>query len=70
MKVKVTIEETVVKTFEIEVEDDEDGIGNAAEVGIEKYKKGELVLEPGEPQFRQIMAESMDGLFSTNWVEF
>lgn len=70
MKVKLTIEETVVETFEIEVPYDEDGLGNATEIGIEKYKNGELVLEPGEVQFRQIMAESIDGSFATDWTEF
>lgn len=70
MKVKVTIEETVVETFEIEVPYDEDGLGNATEIGIEKYKNGELVLEPGELQFKQIMAESVDGSFATDWTEF
>lgn len=70
MKVKVTIEETVVETFEIEVPYAEDGLGDATEIGIEKYKNGELVLEPGEAQYRQIMAETMDGSFSTGWNEF
>lgn len=70
MKVKVTIEETVVETFELEVPEAEDGLGEAVEVGIEKYKKGELVLASGEVQFKQIMAESADGARSTNWIEF
>lgn len=70
MKVKVTIEETVVETFEIEVPDAEDGLGDAKEIGIEKYKNGELVLEPGEVQFRKIMAETIDGSFATDWTEF
>lgn len=70
MIVKVTIEETVSKTFDIEVEDSPDGIGDAVEIGIEKYKAGELVLEPGEVQIRQISAESIDGEFSTEWKEF
>lgn len=66
MKVKVTIEETISETFVIDVPEEED----AVEKGIEKYKKGELVLESGEVQGRQIMAESLDGSYSTNWVEF
>ena len=70
MKVKVTIEETVVETFEIDVPYAEDGLGDATEIGIEKYKNGELVLEPGEVQSRQIMAETLDGSFSTNWIGF
>lgn len=70
MLVKVIIEETVSETFEIEVPDSEDGIGDAVEIGIEKYKEGELILEPGEVQFRQISAESIDGEFSTGWTEF
>lgn len=70
MKVKVTIEETVSETFEIDVPDNEDGLGDAVEIGIEKYKNEELILEPGEVHFRQIMAETMDGSSSTNWIEF
>ncbi len=70
MLVKVTIEETVSETFEIEVPDSDDGIGDAVEIGIQKYKTGEIVLEPGEVQFRQISAEAIDGSMSTEWKEF
>lgn len=70
MLVKVIIEETVSETFEIEVPDSDDGIGDAVEIGIEKYKAGELILEPGEVQFRQISAEAIDGSMSTEWEEF
>lgn len=61
---KVIIEETVSDTFEIEVGEGEDVI----EVATEKYKNGEIVLEPGELQNVQMMAESIDGSVSTSWV--
>lgn len=62
---KVTIEETVAETFEIEVAEGEDAI----EVATAKYKDGELVLEPGELIYTQMMAESIDGSEITSWVE-
>lgn len=65
MRWKVTIEETVSDTFEIEVGENEDAI----EVAIQKYRDGELVLEPGELQNAQLMAESADGNECTQWVE-
>ena len=62
-KVRVCIEETISKEFEIEVPDGKD----PTDVAIEKYKSGELVLDPGEPQFRQVCVLSPD---PTEWVEF
>ena len=65
-KVTVTIEETIAQNFEIEVNDDENE-ACAIDVAIRKYKSGELVLEPGEVQFRQI---SMSKPYFREWIEF
>lgn len=66
-KVIATIEETVVDTFEFEIEDGED----AVEIAIEKYNNGELILEPGEVQRKQIMTEIIgEPHSSTEWIEF
>ena len=62
--VRVAIEESVVQEFEITVDNDED---SAIDIAIQKYNAGELVLEPGEIQFRQIAAVEP---YSTEWVEF
>lgn len=64
MKITVSIEETIVQDFVIEAE----SLGEAMEIAEKKYKSGELVLEPGEPQFRQMSAT--DGEMTTEWVEF
>ena len=61
--VKVAIEESVVQEFEIVV-DDED---SAIDMAIQKYNAGELVLEPGEVQFRQV---SVVEPHSSEWVAF
>lgn len=70
MKVKITIEETVSETFVIDVPDDKDGIGDATDIGKKMYENGSLVLEPGKIQTKQIMAESIDDKFCTDWEEF
>ena len=64
MKFTVSIEETIVQDFEIEAE----SLDEAMEIAEQKYKAGELVLEPGEPQFRQMSAT--DGKHYTDWREF
>ena len=46
MKVKITIEETISKDFEVEVS----SLENAYEEIRAKYKAGELELDPGERQ--------------------
>lgn len=46
----IAIEEMSVKEFEIVANDDAEAI----KVAQEKYKKGEIVLDPGEVQFKQI----------------
>ena len=50
MKYIVTIEETNVKGFTVEA----NSAKGAYEIAKTKYKSGELVLDPGECQFRQI----------------
>ena len=65
MKYTITIEETCIKDFEIEA-------GNAEEaynLAERKYKAGELVLDPGKYQFRQ-MAITSPSEESTEWREF
>lgn len=64
MKFTVSIEETIVQDFEIEAE----SLDEAMEIAEKKYKAGEIVLEPGEPQFRQMSAN--DGNHYTDWREF
>lgn len=50
MKYTITIEETCTKDFEIEA----GNVEEAYNLAVRKYKAGELVLEPGECQFKQI----------------
>lgn len=65
MKYTITIEETNTKDFVIEAETAEE----AYDLAIEGYKAGELVLDPGECQFRQI-AITKPSEASTEWNEF
>ena len=64
-KYTIAIEETVVDQFEIEAND----FIEAIDIAKEKYRKGELVVSPGEVQFRQIavISPSYD---CTEWSEF
>jgi hypothetical protein len=62
---KITIEESISQTFEIEAESME----AAEEKAREKYKAGKLVLEDANLVCTQMMAETMDGSFSTSWNE-
>ena len=66
MKFKITIEEHVSETFEVEATD----IEEAMEIAEEKYYKGEFVLEPGEVTSRLMMAEDEFGAECTEWEEF
>lgn len=66
MKFYVTIEETVCDRFLIEADD----IESAIRIAEEKYKRGDLVLEPGVLTSRSMSAESEDGKEYTPWVEF
>lgn len=65
-KFVVTIEETIAQNFVIEVNDDENETC-AIDAVICKYKAGELTLDPGEVQFRQI---SMSEPYTREWIEF
>lgn len=60
MKFNITIEETCVKTFEIEADTEEDAI----ETAIAKYNGGEIDLTDGEVQFKQLSTDL------TDWIEF
>ena len=59
----IAIEETVVQEFEVMAEDSIE----ALEIAEQKYRKGELVLEPGEVQFRQMASVGDE---PTEWREF
>lgn len=65
-KFKVTIEEHVSQTFEVEATD----IGEAMDIAAQKYKHGEFVLEPGDLTAKLMTAESEDGTECTEWEEF
>ena len=65
MKYTITIEETVAKNFEIEA----NSADEAYEMAEQKHKDGELVLDPGECQFRQI-AITAPSNEATEWREF
>ena len=61
----ISIEETLVKEFEVEAENTE----TAIKAAIKKYKKGEFELNPGELQFKQ-MAIVKPEKDTTEWFEF
>ncbi len=65
MKYTITIEETIAKDFEIEV----DSVDEAYEAAEQKFKSGKLVLDPGECQFKQI-AITAPSNEATEWREF
>lgn len=64
MKIKITIEEHIVQTFEVEAVDMEE----AMEIAEEKYYNGEFVLDSSEVQAKLMMAD--DGEYETEWCEF
>ena len=64
-KFRIAIEETVVDEFDIYANDAEE----AMRIAEKKYRKGEIVLEPGDCQFRQ-MAIVRPNNEVTEWVEF
>ena len=66
MQFKITIEEMVSRSFNVEAETMEE----AMEVAEAKYKSGEFVLEPGNLVAKQMMGEEVGGNDSTEWVEF
>lgn len=49
-KFTILIEETVVDKFEVEASD----VDDAMKIAKKKYHDGELVLESGEVQFKQM----------------
>ena len=63
---KITIEEHVVETFEVEATDLEE----AMEIAESKYYNGEFVLEPGDVAARLMQAECDEDGDATEWVEF
>jgi hypothetical protein len=64
MKVKVTIEEIISQTFEVEVSD----MGKAYDEVLEKYKNGELVVESPEVHGASVMIHDEDGN-ETEWFD-
>lgn len=62
---KITIEEDISQTFEIEAE----SIESAEEKARNLYKAGKLVLENPNLICTQIMVETYDGSFCTSWDE-
>ena len=63
---KITIEEMVSETFDIEAET----IEEAMEIAEEQYYEGSLALEPGNLVAKQMMAEDEENNEATEWVEF
>lgn len=62
---KIAIEETCVQEFEISAETAEEAIS----IAKNKYKNGEIVLESGECQHKQIAITSPVSE-DTVWIEF
>lgn len=62
---KIHIEETVVDTFTVEAETEEE----AMEIAEANYYNGEFVLAPGSVVTKQMSAEDENGK-ATEWVEF
>lgn len=65
-KYEVTIEETCCETFLFEIQDDVDIIDYVSE----NYYDGEIVLENGECQSRQMEIHDLDKGSHTDWIEF
>lgn len=63
---EVNIEETVVEKFLFEIPDDVD----IYDYVQDNYYKGNVVLEPGECQFRQMSIRDLSDNFWTEWKEF
>lgn len=66
MQFKITIEEMVSQSFNVEAETMEE----AMEIAEARYKSGEFVLEPGNLVSKQMMGEEIGSNDSTEWVEF
>lgn len=65
-KFKITIEEHISQTFEVEATD----IGQAMEIAQQKYNAGEFVVEPNTPTAKLMMAEDQESDEITEWEEF
>jgi hypothetical protein len=65
-KFKITIEETVSETFDIEAETMEE----AMEIAENEYNNGFLVVENPTLVAKQMMAEDEETNEATEWVEF
>ncbi len=65
MKFKITLEEMISETFDVEAED----MDAAFEVAIRKYKSGEFVLSPGNLVCTQIQGDCPETGESTCWSE-
>lgn len=63
---EVNIEETVVETFSFEIPDDVD----IYDYVQENYYNCNIVLEPGECQFKQMQIHNLDDDSWTEWKEF
>ena len=63
---EVNIEETVVETFSFELPDDVD----IYDYVQENYYNCNIVLEPGECQFKQMQIHNLDDNSWTEWKEF
>ncbi|MDO4573897.1 MAG: DpnD/PcfM family protein [Planctomycetia bacterium] len=61
----ITIEETVTEDFEILANNAEE----ARRIVEAKYKEGEIVLSPGEVQFKQMVIHSPDE-DAPEWIQF
>jgi hypothetical protein len=66
MKFKITIEEHVSQTFEVEATD----IEEAMEIAERNYNDGYLVVDNGNLVAKQMMAECDEDGETTEWVEF
>lgn len=64
-KCKITIEEMVSQTFEVEA----NSLEEALEIAEHNYKAGRFVLEPGNLVCKQICGEDEDG-DCTEWYDF
>ena len=62
---KVTIEEHISETFEVEA----NTLEEAMEIAEQKYNDGEFVLEPGNLTYKCMSADDGKG-DCTEWVEF
>lgn len=63
---KITIEETISQTFDIEAET----IEEAMEIAERDYNDGYLIVDNGDLVAKQMMAEDEEADETTEWVEF